>query len=1391
MDIVVANSGTHTIGIFISKADGTFENQQTYSTGSQSRPYSIVSGDFNNDTFLDIAVANYATNSIGILLGNGNGTFIDQKLFSLGSSRPVFVTIGNVNNDNQIDLIIANDGTNSIGILLGNGDGSFQGPRIYSTGYDSMPSSLAVGDFNKDNQQDIAVANYGTSNIGILLGSGNGSFADQIIYTTIFNSHPPSVTVGDINNDTHLDIIVANYGTSCIGIFLNRGNGSFSPQTTYSTGLGSLPQFITLGYFDENRYADIVVVDSENDRIHIFPGYGNGTFSKITTYDTISGSRPFSVAVSDFDNDNQSDIVAANYGTNNILILNGYSIKPTTRQINYQDKSGSGATTVAVGDFNNDHIPDIVFNAIYSIVTIIGVGNGTFDKLTTYPAGIQSTPQYICVGDLNNDNRTDIIGSNPDTDTMSIFLGYGDGTFATVMSYPVSTRSDALWITLNDINNDHRLDLVSANLDTNSVSIFLGNGDGTFGTIINYSTGNNSGPYSVVVGDINNDKYLDIAVGNAEGSVGIYLGYGNGSFTNMTKFAILGSPFSIILADFNSDHNLDIAVTIPSGNHLNVFLGYGDGMFAAQTTYSTGIDSSPYGMVAADFNGDSIYDIAVTNSGTDEVIILYGYGNGNFTLARTYSTGFGSNPYSITAADLDNDKQLEIIVSLYGTAGTAILTEYYAAEFVSEILYSTGSTPRLFSIAVGDFNNDNRSDVVVANSGTDNIGLLPGLGNGTFGTEMTYSIGADSHPQYVITCDINKDNDLDIISVSSQNNSISIIMGYGNMTFAKQMIYSTGDDSNPYAVASNDLNNDKQLDIIVANKGIDSIGIFYQFNYTSFQNQAVYSSNDSLGPTGIVVDDFNNDGLLDIAVVFTGSDNFGILLGYRNGSFSDIRIYAIGKGFGPAGMIADDFNKDGRLDLAVTSLGDHNIGILLGFGNGSFSFMMTSSTAGYAFPVGIAAGDFNNDGRMDILVADVATNIIGVHLGYGNGTFSIGKIYSTGDRSNPYAVAVDDLNNDTRLDIVVAYRGTNLIAAFLGYGDGNFGAPVTFSTGAYSNPAWVIINDFNNDSRLDVATSNSNTNTVGILLGYGNGTFASVITYSTGSGAIPNCISAGDFNNDQKLDIAVANSATNDIVVLFGLGDGNFLLGTAFSTGADSSPFILAIGDFNNDAQLDIAVTNNLANNIVIFLAYGTDTFAGMTTYSTGDGSQPHSVATGDLNNDGRSDIIVANYGTDNVGVFLGHTNGIFDTMIIHSTGNGSAPYSVAVDDFNKDHNLDIVVTNSETDNVVILLGFGDGTFGIAVMYSTGARSRPYSVAISDFNNDNILDIVVANSGTSNIFLLYGDGKGRFNNETSYALGYEYQPYSVATTDLNDDGWMDIVTACYGTDHIETFIKMC
>ncbi|CAF0997315.1 unnamed protein product [Adineta steineri] len=1403
MDIIVANSGANNIGIFISNLDGTYQDQQTYSTGDKSRPYSLATNYFNNDNYLDIVVANYDAHNIGIFFGYGNGTFKNQSIFSTGSAHPLFIAAADLNNDNQSDLVIIHYGTNSIGIYLGKGNGSFQDGIIYSTGYDSIPNSLAIADINKDNHLDIVVANFGTNNIGLFFAYGNGTFKNQIIYTTTRNSNPISIATGDVNNDNEIDIIVANSGLGNIGVFINYGNETFTEQTTYLIDSNAHLQFINVGFLNDDNYLDVIVANSKDDQIYVLPGSSNGSFTKLTTYDSITtndiitNSTPFSIIVADFDGNNRADIAITDYGTNDILILNSYSDILAVRETLLIIGLNSLPTMPLVHDFNNDGILDIAVNNFNNnyILIFLGTGNANFIRGPTYGTGDKSTPQFFSIGDVNNDNQVDIVIANSGTNGIGVLLGQKDGSFSTAITYSTGINSAPLFSTLYDLNNDNQLDIVSANYGIGSIGVFLGSGNGIFANVTTYSTGTGSLPYTVAISDLNNDTYPDIVVSNSlPNRIGIFLAYGNGSFGKITTYAtgaFNAICVTVVLVDLNKDTKLDIVATIPLGGIIVGLLGNGDGSFQSPITYSNQPATLPFCITLVDYNNDNYYDMLVANYGTNEILIFLGYGNGSLIYTRKYSTGSNTIPYGLTVADLNDDKHLEIIVALRGTGSVGILTEYYAAEFTNHTTHSTGTASHPKSIAVGDFNNDNKTDVVVANSATNSLGIFLGLNNGTFNEQIIYSLTNDSNPQYVITDDINKDGNLDIITVSSGSNTMSIIMGYGNGTFTDQIIYPTGTGSYPNAIVMSDLNNNNRRDFVVANRGSDSIGIFFGFEYVYFQDPQIYPILNAQNPYAIVVSNFNNDNYLDIAVASINSNNLAILLGQKNGTFTLIATYITGNKSNPTMLSVRDLNNDNQMDIIVANPGNDNIGVYYGYGNGSFANMIAYPTGINSNPRVMAFDDFNNDNLTDMVSVNAITNSIGILLRQNDGSFLLTNTFSTGVPSRPQGVTIDDFNNDGQLDIVVCNSQSSTIGIFLGYGNGSFQNQVTYSTGTQANPEWLASGDLNNDNRSDIAVANYIANTIGIFLGQGNGSFAIMIAYSSGDGSGPIYLTIIDINNDNVPDIVVANFVSNYIVVLYGLGDGTFLLGKPYSTGTLSSPQSLAIVDMNKDGQLDIISANVQSNTISILYAFGYENFGSPTKYLTGDGSQPNSVVVTDINNDGSLDILVANYGTDNIGIFLGYNNGKFNTMIIYSLEVGSKPFFINVGHFDNDNISDIVVSNSETDNIAILSHYNNGTFTSITTYSTGTRSQPYTIAIGDLNNDNQLDLAITNSGTSNILLLFGCGNGSFTNAISYPLGYNYLPYSLAITNLNQDKWMDIVIASYNADHIQTLVKMC
>jgi hypothetical protein len=333
-------------------------------------------------------------------------------------------------------------------------------------------------------------------------------------------------------------------------------------------------------------------------------------------------------------------------------------------------------------------------------------------------------------------------------------------------------------------------------------------------------------------------------------------------------------------------------------------------------------------------------------------------------------------------------------------------------------------------------------------------------------------------------------------------------------------------------------------------------------------------------PYKVVVADFNGDGKLDLAVFGEEFGRVTIFLGNGDGTFHNSGQYAADSATSGSGLAVGDFNGDGKLDLAVSvGAGLDKVSILLGNGDGTFQLPVSYPTGHTALAV--VTGDFNGDGKLDLATVNFSDDTISVLLGNGDGTFQNHVDYATG--SGPVTLALGDFNGDGKLDLVSRDDGSDTVSILLGNGDGTFRPHTEYPVGL--GAASIAAADFNGDGKLDLAATNFVDDTVSILLGNGDGTFQRQVVYPTGQG--PAGVTVGDLNGDGKVDLAVSNlgsgfgAGTATVSILLGNGDGTFQPRTDFGVG-ESTGFAIAAGDFNDDGRMDLVVSDNDPNGQVI-----------------------------------------------------------------------------------------------------------------------------------------------------------------------------------------------------------------
>jgi len=592
-------------------------------------PLGVVAGDFNGDGKHDIAAVyfgpadNSAPGGISLLLGSGDGDLEPAVNYPVGLGT-IAATVWDFNGDGKDDLAVANYQDNTVTILFGAANGKLTTGQTYKLA--GFPSSIAVADVNGDGIPDLLVSTF--DDILTLLGNGDGTFRTGP--ATTIHTTQSFIATGDFNKDGKVDVALADSASGFVHILQGNGDGTFNEVAQYLVGNDATAFYVE--DFDRDGNLDLVFAAGHPDALITLPytqtvgvlfGKGDGTFVGAPVYDAAGDAN--TIVAADFNGDGKLDLAVSGQ----ILLGSGGSAFETGAAL-YGPRGGYAQSATA--DINGDGKVDLIVNN----QVFLGNGDGTFQAPVTIPAGNETSG--LAIGDFNNDHKVDLAIANLSDNSVTFAPGNGDGTFGAGTTIPVG--SNPIYLLAGDFNHDGKLDLAVANFgdsfsasDPGGLSILLGKGDGTFESAVSYPV---SHPNSISSGDFNNDGIIDLIVTGAQPdfsyALSVFIGNGDGTFKPGVPMPTDFGPHNVAVADFNGDGKLDLVVPHCCGDTtISYLLGNGDGTFQKEAPITT---AGALASVVADFNGDGKPDVAFAVSGE-------GYGGNAFVFVNLTSASGG------------------------------------------------------------------------------------------------------------------------------------------------------------------------------------------------------------------------------------------------------------------------------------------------------------------------------------------------------------------------------------------------------------------------------------------------------------------------------------------------------------------------------------------------------------------------------------------------------------------------------------------------------------------------------------------------------------------------------------------------------------------------------
>ena len=712
--------------------------------------------------------------------------------------------------------------------------------------------------------------------------------------------------------------------------------------------------------------------------------------------------------------------------------------------------------------------------------------------------------------------------------------------------------------------------------------------------------------------------------------------------------------------------------------------------------------------------------------------------------------------------------------------------------------FGAGLLPR--SVHLADLDGDDDLDVAVAGAQSQTVVVFPNDGTGQLrpGPQMPViprpvgrgqcddyldndGDGAADHPWDVdclgpedpqewpglfpfrlTSADVNSDGLMDLVTANLDAHNVSILRGVGEGEFEEGEPVPAGPGC--IDVDAADLNGDGAPDLVTALMSSDEIAVLLNGEH-GFGDPVRIATGP--GPIGLHVADVTGDGELDVLVGHLPGTELSLHRGLGNGAIGERE--ALQAGDGPVTVRAGDFNEDSWPDVVATNLRGDSLTLLLGEGHGEFAPWVEVEID--ADPAHLAVSDLDDDGHLDLAVVHRDGGTLTVLLGDGEGGFQEADVFEIGRL--PHAVVAGDVDADGRVDLVVANSGDNEIRLLRGLGAGRFDARrerIPLERGVNAS----VTGDLNGDGRVDVVSTSlhGQDSTLSVVLALEDGGYAPPVLYPTDGGPLsPQLV---DLDLDGHLDVVVAHGfpGQNTLGVRKGIGNGE-LEPEARRVQVGLTPWSIAVADFvddpddpHDDGALDLVTTS--AEGVQVLRSNGRGDLISAASLQAG--ATPHVVLAGDMNRDGRPDVVVLNKFSGDITVVLNRGDGQFESL--EPAPDAGTGFAGALADVNGDGLLDVLTANRLDDAAGVLLGRGDGRLHPGRSIPVG--QQPQTIRAADFDRDGIVDLFTANLASSDVSFLRGLGRGDFAPARSLTAGRATS--DVMPADLDQDGLLDLLT---------------